>query len=81
MVEMTCQYCKRKSPDATLNQAFDWLESHECEPDNAYDEGNKAFYDEKALKDNPYPVTDPNHDKWINGYRDAYFYESGEEGY
>ncbi len=46
----------------------------------AYGEGQQAFYAEKEITDNPYPATDPDHDKWESGYRDADTYESGDRG-
>ena len=45
---------------------------------NAYDEGYKAFYNNKEPDDNPYPTTNPDNDKWESGYTDADIYESGE---
>ena len=44
----------------------------------AYEEGGKAFYDGKDFDDNPYPITDPDNEKWDSGYQDADVYESGE---
>ena len=43
----------------------------------AYEEGEKAFYDDKDFDDNPYPITDPDNAKWDSGYMDADVYESG----
>ncbi len=50
------------------------------EPIDAYDEGQQAFYNEKEFYTtvNPYPITDPDHDKWQSGYMDADTYESGD---
>jgi len=51
------------------------------EPIDAYDEGQQAFYNDSegdGYTENPYPVTDPDHDKWSDGYLDADTYESGD---
>ena len=49
---------------------------------SAYEEGWDASYEsmkkDEGKPENPYPITDPDHDKWENGYWDAQFYESGE---
>ena len=45
---------------------------------NAYEEGEKAFHNDKKLSENPYPPTDPDSGKWESGYIDADIMESGE---
>ena len=31
MPKMTCDKCGKMSEDVSLKEAFDWLESHECD--------------------------------------------------
>lgn len=38
---------------------------------DAYSEGREAYSDDKALKDNPYPVGATAHLDWQKGFRDA----------
>jgi hypothetical protein len=47
---------------------------------DAYQEGENAFYDGRAIDENPYPETDIRRDEWEDGYFRADIYESGDCG-